>query len=493
MFKQLIKYSLFLVLLISAKSYGADTKSFAYYDSLTYDLYIRQEWKKLTVTGKEALKDGYDYYYLRVRIGIAYYKLNNYMQSITQFRKALQFNSGDPTATGYLYNALLESGMREEAALFACRQQTVLSAEGYKKKPLEFIYAEGGYTPDAINGHQAIDLIGNDSIYGEEDTYADQTYFHAGISLNVLPAFSCYLGYSNLWVNKENHFVGNTIINHLDSIVPMDYGKEYFYSSPGKIFDTLIPYKVEQHEFYIAASWIPMPNLSITPAFHYISGTSQSFTSVLQLIQRIDTAYYLASDQTLHFFNNTVSRYVISQQGINYRNYVISLAALKVWRNFSFGLYGTYGRLANIGKQVQAGVSATWYPFGNINLYATTSLTGFANGSDKRLIYDQTITLKIVPNLWLEGLLTLGNLSLYNEKNAFVAFNLADRIKIRKGANLVITLGRHIDLSLIYRFYTKEFDFFYYKKSPSEIRPILVTATTTYYNHSLLGGLKWKF
>ncbi|MEI6750282.1 MAG: tetratricopeptide repeat protein [Bacteroidales bacterium] len=493
--KQFIKYILFFSLLISVKSYGSHTNTYAYYDSLTYDLYTHQQWKKLTVAGKEALSNGFDYYYLRVRLGIACYHLQNYRQSITHFRKALQFNSSDSFALEYLYYDLIETGQKEEAILLASQNPSALSAiAGSGKNPFEFFFAEGGYTPDAISGHRPQELMGNDSIYGEEDTYAGESYFHAGTSLHILPSLSCYLGYSNLGIDKEKHFSGSTVVNHLDSINKTIYSLNYFYSFPGKLFDTLIPYNVKQNEFYITTSWIPRPGYSITPAFHYINGITQTYTSEYQLLPRADTSYLLASDNKWYFINDTVSRYKIGQQVNKYSNYVISLAASKEWRNFSFGINVTYASLTTYGKQKQLGLNATWFPFGNLNLYATTSLTGFFYKKDKRLIFDQLVGGRIAPKLWLEGLFTLGNLSLYNEKNAFIAYNLADRIKLRTGANLIITLGRHIDLSLMYRFYTKEYDYLYYRKPPVGSPPgsIPITNTIKYNNQSIIGGIKWK-
>lgn len=489
--KHLFKYLFFIALLIAVKSYAGDKKSYAYHDSITYDLYMHQQWKKLTIAGKEAVSDGYDYYYLRMRTGIAYYQLKNYRHSILQFRKALLFSSTDPTAIDYLYNAYLESGQPEEAGLLASKNPTILLA-GSEKNPLKYIYAEGGYTPDAISRHHSPELMRKDSIYGEEDTYAGQTYLHAGAGLQLLPAVSCYLGYSSLGIDKEKHIAGTTIVNQLDSITKTTYSLDYHYSFPRITFDTIIPYNVKQNEFYFSASWIPKPGISITPAFHYISGTTQTITSAYKLIPRTDTAYLLASDNNWYFFDDTVSRYDISQQEIKYSNYVFSLSVSKEWRNFSFGINGTFASLTSSGNQKQAGARVTWYPFGNLSLYATTALTGFFYKRDKRLIFDQAIGGKVASMLWLEGLLTLGDLSLYNEKNAFIAYNLDDRIRIRTGANLIITLSRHVDLSLMYRFYSKEYNYLYYHKPPTNGEPIPVTATTKYNNHSLIGGLKWK-
>lgn len=490
--KQYPVYFFFFAMLLSGKLYAAETRSFVFYDSLTYDLYTRQEWKPLTVAGREALKDGYDYYYLRVRVGIAYFQLKNFRQSIPHFRKALFFNSADPISSGYLYDALIESGQGAEATVFASRNRNMIPAAKNKKNPLEFIYTEGGYAPDAVKGHQSLELMGNDSIGGEEDTYASQSYIHAGAGFRILPSLSCYFGFSNLGINKEKHFAGSSHNIRFDSVSNTDFGKEYIYSFPFKIYDTLIPFKVNQNEFYFSASWIPKHGVTITPAFHFISGRTQLFKAAVQFFPRTDTAYFTAFDSAWYFLNNLASRYVISRKNVSFSNYVFSLAASLEWRNFSFGINGSYASLNSSGNQVQAGIRTTWFPLGNVNLYATTSFTGFSDAGDKRLVYDQLVGGKVAPRLWLEGLITLGNLELYNEKNAFIAYNHSDRIKFRTGANLTFTLGRHLGLSLMYRFYAKEYDYLYYSNPEVAGPPVTVTATTKYNNQSLTGGIKWK-
>ncbi len=83
----------------------------------SYRLYLAQEWDSLISLGKHALKQDVDFYYLRMRMGIARYDQKKYRQAGIHFRKALEFNQDDPVALEYLYYAYLFSGQIEQAKL----------------------------------------------------------------------------------------------------------------------------------------------------------------------------------------------------------------------------------------------------------------------------------------------------------------------------------------------------------------------------------------
>lgn len=51
-------------------------------DALTYQLFQQKAWDNLIKEGNKAIQNGIDYYYLRVRMGIAYYEKGNYSGAI---------------------------------------------------------------------------------------------------------------------------------------------------------------------------------------------------------------------------------------------------------------------------------------------------------------------------------------------------------------------------------------------------------------------------
>jgi hypothetical protein len=448
--------TLILILVLFASNGFGQEKDFRYYDSVSYKQYTDKDWKLLINTGKEAQEKGFEYNYLNMRMGIAYYERRNYRSSIGHFGKSLIYSSDDPVAAEYLYYAYLKSGRGNDAALLAGKYKGKFSmVPGADTGILNYAYVEGGYTPDLLPHLNPAELMGNDSVYGEEDAFRSQSYFHVGIQLQPHPALRIYLAGSTLGINKKRHFTYSL------------YDATY---SNRLITDTIFLYSFRQNEFYAAASYTPLPGITITPAFHFMNG-----------------------NPTLTNCSYADYTYSFSKQENPYNHYVLSLSLAKEAGKFTLGLAATFARLTSTGRQLQSAGSITWYPFGNLDLYATTTLTGFKYGNDKRLIFDQAIGGKIIPKIWLEALITLGDLSYFNEKNAFVVYNLPEHIVFRSGANLVYTVNQHLDLSLMYRFYKREYDFYNYYYDAETSGYIQQVNKLQYNNQSFFGGMKWKF
>lgn len=106
MYKQI---AIILLLAISSLCSSQDLRSFAYYDSITLKNYNDASWKILKENASDAISKGYDYYYMRMRIGISYYERGFYLSAAKHFKKALEFNSGDQIALEYLYYCYLFS------------------------------------------------------------------------------------------------------------------------------------------------------------------------------------------------------------------------------------------------------------------------------------------------------------------------------------------------------------------------------------------------
>ena len=106
---------LFALSLLLGSELRAQVRDFSWYDNATFQLYEQKQWKALSETGRQALQSGYDYYYLRMRLGIAEYERERYRAAARHFRKALAFNQLDPTAREMRYYSLLYGGQYGEA------------------------------------------------------------------------------------------------------------------------------------------------------------------------------------------------------------------------------------------------------------------------------------------------------------------------------------------------------------------------------------------
>ncbi|NPA33849.1 MAG: tetratricopeptide repeat protein [Chlorobi bacterium] len=104
-----------LMALNLATNLFAQRLTYAQSDKETYELYISGNWEKLIQKGKEALRNGIDYYYLRVRMGIAYYYLGKYNLAIKHLRKAHKTNPNDPIVNEFLLYSHLAMGDLERA------------------------------------------------------------------------------------------------------------------------------------------------------------------------------------------------------------------------------------------------------------------------------------------------------------------------------------------------------------------------------------------
>lgn len=67
----------FFVLAVNGVN-AQDTLTSATVNQKTFQLFTDKNWTELIKFGNQAINKGYDYYYLQLRVGIAYYEKKNY-------------------------------------------------------------------------------------------------------------------------------------------------------------------------------------------------------------------------------------------------------------------------------------------------------------------------------------------------------------------------------------------------------------------------------
>ncbi len=112
-----------LIYLAVPGTIAQEPMDFSTINNETYRLYLAGEWDSVIVVGKTALKQEIDYYYLRMRMGIAFHEKKNFRRAASHFNKALNFNPGDPLALEYLYYAKLWGGSKTRPAWCAKRSR----------------------------------------------------------------------------------------------------------------------------------------------------------------------------------------------------------------------------------------------------------------------------------------------------------------------------------------------------------------------------------
>ncbi len=136
---RLVRYMCFGFVLIAMAllpvSAGAQQLNSQVVEDSTYAMYLRGDWKQLQQFSREALKQHIDYYYLRERLGIAYYMQQKYQLAAPQFEKAYAFNSGDELNNEYLFFSYAFDGRYNEALKLSRHFSPELKKKTYTTKP----------------------------------------------------------------------------------------------------------------------------------------------------------------------------------------------------------------------------------------------------------------------------------------------------------------------------------------------------------------------
>jgi tetratricopeptide (TPR) repeat protein len=294
---------LFIFSLFFLKSYSQDTIDAAEIETKTLEFYTNKNWNSLISLGNEGLKNGNDYFYLRMRIGIAYYEQKNYCLALVHFKKAIDFNATDDLANEYLYYSYTFIGKEEEARKLSSTFSSKLKEKlGLNNTPLiDFITVSGG---SKIANSSFSDS--NNAIYFEQ-----ANFFELAMKHYIKNKFSLFHAFNTF---NQEIFVG----------------------------------KINQNQYYALAS-IPLKNnWSLAPAFHVFqlnftgeilgtnseTTTSNYFVSSFLVIKTYNkfhfsigstisnTADIEKSKQYNHFANVTYSVFGNSQLVLGFTDYL---------------------------------------------------------------------------------------------------------------------------------------------------------------------------
>lgn len=444
--------SIWLVLIPVSLVRSQDPTDFKTLDSETYRLLLEQKWDSVVKMGYRALKLDFDYYYLRLRIGIACYHRKNYRKAATHFSRALIFNPGDPLALEYLYFSRLFAGQYEEARLVRkqFRGDLALRLPPQKGKFLEGIGGDYLYCR-ALNDEKLSDPDALFSGLPPGVQYINRHFSNVSLSLShrIVPGFRLTHAYN--YLSKYNYLYYSDGVNQLQSA-----GQHVY-----------------QHQYYISPAITTRSGYAFLPAFHLVS---------------------------VHFqapvFPDQGSQGGNSQPRMEYRDSIDMVAGM----GFSKGFgpvevnLGVYYATLNDAEQVQSRLGLTWYPLGNLNLYAGWYLNSHvgitAGGNTLRHIPEMHAGFAIADKVWVDLNAAMGEMEHYLEYNGSVIYNSYADV-IRRKATCTVSVPVTGKGSLLYlggRWTSSRSEFHPFDPGQSDIKnPI------TYNAFSIYGGLSWKF
>jgi len=394
MFRKII---IIILVSVALKLNGQMPGSFRYVDSLTYRLYTEKSWSDLIKKGKRSLKYGYDFYYMRMRIGIAYYEKHNYAMSAIQFRKALAFNENDQIALEYLFYSYYLQGRNNQAyslltSFYPQNRKRILDESRIKKNNI----AVEIFISDALT----------DKILSDPDTYFSDP--ESGNQIATKYFINNSLNASHIIGNNASYF-------HSFTNLVKDNYLHYF---DGSSSADLLTQRIVQNQYYGSFSFYSTSGWVFSPSFHLLT-----------------TGYPLIY-MTTPGMNASAETYNVRSNG-----FFAGTAITKYTGFFIMGCEFAYSKLNNM-RRLQGTVSLMVYPLGNSDIYfggkISTGQKLQNTISDKEIIKGFTAGFSIASKVWLEISGLSGDLNNYTDNNGLYIYNSADILKNKVSGRIII-------------------------------------------------------
>lgn len=442
-------YLLLMLVAISIfpKLNAQESLSYPAVDSITYALYEEGNWHELIRQGNTAIEKGFDYHYMRMRVGIAYFMLHRYRTAATHFEKALGQNSLSQVAYNYLKLCYQWGGLETEAAALNRRYLTLAANQKASIPVLKGVSLFSGVSfsgsDDKISN---LDLDGKENIYGEIIASGDAFIAHAG--LNIAPAsnLNWYAGYTLLRIEKHQRaMMQNWATNTTDTL---DHR-----------------YTLNQSQFFLNAPLRLAKSWNLSPG--------------LTLVRTKEQPYAISYDSLSGKYDSILRE---TSTG----SYLVSLRAVKEMPTFNLGVAVGNSNLNN-QTQWQGTLMTGWYPFANLNQYLLLRASALLDGGEMKTHYKAVAGSKVLNKLWIQGSVHTGNLKNAHDENGLLIYNTSGKIISRATASAFILLSPKLTLQLDYSFTKQQDNYIRYVDKDNYFEK-----TVQYNNHNLMGGLKWK-
>ncbi|RLD48135.1 MAG: hypothetical protein DRI94_12980 [Bacteroidetes bacterium] len=423
-----------LLILLSTKAISQEKLNFAYVDSTTYNCYLQKDWQNLIKLSKQALKQNIDYYYLRMRIGIAYYERKQFIKAIPYFTKAIEFNN-DTIAIEYLYYSYIFSGQYFKARLFAHKQDSLINKKLSKNDKPNSLFFDYQYAKNTNS--QPITF--EQDVY-DQDIATNERYFDFG--LTRLTTDRTYLTFSFArYTNITTH-----------------YHQDLFNENNNELFD------VSQTFIYGGALIHLTKNFNLASYTNFIFGKKTNQNNLKTRNTPQPQPYQQQNERYLIPINYNYLQY-------NFNNFKAEL--------------GVCGTRIDSNLMYYPNLNITYYPLNNNRLEFNAGIEYLNNPrlseNFTKPVYSFGISVILFKKLTLFANYKLINSKNYIEQNGFVFFN-GDLINNKFLIESTLSF-KHFGLFARYQYINLTNTYFYN----------FITTTNNYNNQTILGGIKWNF
>lgn len=400
-------------------------------DALTYRYYLEQKWDSLTDAGKTFLRDGIDFYYLRMRIGIAYYEKHKYSHAIPHFRKALQFDSSSQVAMEYLYYSYLFLNRDMDAHLTG----TYLSTGTQERL---------GIQPRFISG------VSTDYTYR---TFRPEPY---SFPLSDAPEGKQQMPEQMHNLNLTfTQFVGRRV-RLIHSLTNFKQQSTYYEKTSAK--DYLFTSWLNQYQYYLNFSICPLPSFKISAWGHYI---------------------YLHYPYVFERYSNRTQILYTSEN-----DYLAGVSAKLTSRFITIDYTYNQAWFFSLHTQ-QHTVGIETYPLGNLNLYITYNLNFVKQNLENNFYSIQQISagLKMTSKCWSEIGFSKGKMYNFSDAMGYIVYNQENPYTLLVHAKLYFVPSSRWSIYMKGSFLRGESRF-----TSSQ----LIMNQIKFTSYSITGGISWK-
>jgi len=436
--KKIVILNIFLILTIGVIS--QESESYKEVDSETYSLYLQSNWKELIKLGKTSLKQDITFYYLQVRMGIAYYELKKYRKAIPYFEKSRKLNRKNELVNEYLYYSYLFSGRSNDARKLTKELSSELKTKiGIKINPI-FSSISFDLRAEEFEEYKAEPATGD---LLQQDVRTDYSYFSFGAEHLIKNNRKISWSYSRI-------NIGATIFDIGDLNEQVDNDR-----------------KIDQNQFYYSYQNQLKYGLSMTLAANLINIGSTG-SELIPVWGRggggmISTTTRYATNELIGYF-----------------------ALRKDFSNFKIGLNSS---ISNLDKnfQIQPGIDFIYYPFANTNIYLSTKANYLMENANNQWrnepIIKQAVGFRLF-SFYFEPSITYGSIINFIENDAFIVNNDNDIISDR------------YEFLVYGSFFKSRLNLFAKYQNYNKTNTYLLNSIehqNIYNNQTITGGIKWNF
>lgn len=370
-------------------------------DSTSYALFLKQDWKTLIALGKQSRAEGIDFYYLKVRMGIAYFKDNKMFSAIQLLEEAYALDPNNPVVQDYLYWAYSYGGLEMESRLFYTKMSKELKAKMKLDLP---VVSDISFNVLATNNLDYDELLKSTNAQSDHIRIIPKNYqmYSVGMSHPILKRLNVFHQFTMMPATSEQQIRDESVLDN----------------------ET---YRAMEYRYYADVTLSLGNRWYLDSYVHIISGNYDNLNaeSSDSDITYSDMVFGGAITKASYFIRNSINMSVSNLNGYN---------------------------------QFQMGCTMSLYPLGSTALVPFGSIQYKNQDSKSNLVFTGGVSVTI-DKIALTGFGTVGNMNNFIASNGAIVYNQPATALNEFGANFKY-FGKQSILKVGYSFMNMEANYY---------------------------------